>query len=72
MPYMTWEQSVRNEPEVAQDAWIDRLLAEVERLPPASPPGGSEPATMAIAVCSAERCEREREVAAARLAEWTV
>ncbi len=48
MSYIAWEQSVRSEPEVAPDAWIDRLLAEVERLPPASPLGGSDLPTTAI------------------------
>lgn len=48
------------------DAWIDRLLEAVEAMP--SLQSEAEPP---LPECSPERCERERELAAARLAEWT-
>lgn len=70
MPYMSREQSANSEHAVAPDAWINRLLQALEDLPPAAPAGETDPLA-AIAVCSPECVQRERELAAARLAEWT-
>ena len=50
------------------DTWIERLLDAIS----AGPPDDGEWEAIAFDTCSAARCERERELALARLAEWTV
>jgi hypothetical protein len=56
------------EPNEGPDAWIERLLEAVY----AAPPPTEDMGDIADETCPAARCERERELAAARLAEWTV
>ncbi len=74
MPHLDWERATYSEHERAPDAWIADILEAVDAPPPAradlkSPPFGS--GTVTIPTASPERRERERQLAAARLSEWT-